>query len=101
MAIATLQPYVGDFLRLGESDKDTGLTIEEIQIDPGSPIAGKTLKDSALREKTGFNLIGIKKAGREVLFNPPPDTMIQPGDVLIIFGELQKLEVLEKSGEFK
>jgi len=101
MAIATLQPYVGDFLRLGELDKDTGLTMEEVQIDPGSPIAGKTLKDSALREETGFNLIGIKKAAKEVLFNPPPDTMIQPGDILIIFGEVQKLEMLEKSGEFR
>ncbi|MFQ5869698.1 MAG: potassium channel family protein [Candidatus Zixiibacteriota bacterium] len=101
MAIATLQPYVGDFLRLGELDKDTGLTIEEVQIDPGSPIAGKTLKDSALREETGFNLIGIKKATKEVLFNPPPDTMIQPGDILIIFGEVRKLEMLEKSGEFR
>jgi len=101
MAIATLQPYVGDFLRLGELDKDTGLTIEEVQIAPGSPIAGKTLKDSALREETGFNLIGIKKATKEVLFNPPPDTMIQPGDILIIFGEVRKLEMLEKSGEFR
>ena len=101
MAIATLQPYVGDFLRLGELDKDTGLTIEEVQIAPGSPIAGKTLKDSALWEETGFNLIGIKKATKEVLFNPPPDTMIQPGDILIIFGEARKLEMLEKSGEFR
>lgn len=101
MAIATLQPYVGDFLRLGELDKDTGLTIEEVQITPGSPIAGKTLKDSALWEETGFNLIGIKKATKEVLFNPPPDTMIQPGDILIIFGEARKLEMLEKSGEFR
>jgi len=101
MAIATLQPYVGDFLRLGELDKDTGLTIEEVQIAPGSPIAGKTLKDSALWEETGFNLIGIKKAMKEVLFNPPPDTMIQPGDILIIFGEARKLEMLEKSGEFR
>ena len=101
MAIATLQPYVGDFLRLGELDKDTGLTIEEVQIAPGSPIAGKTLKDSALWEETGFNLIGIKKATKEVLFNPPPDTMIQPGDILIIFGEVRKLEMLEKSGEFR
>ena len=101
MAIATLQPYVGDFLRLGELDKDTGLTIEEVQIAPGSPIAGKTLKDSALREETGFNLIGIKKTTKEVLFNPPPDTMIQPGDILIIFGEVRKLEMLEKSGEFR
>jgi len=101
MAIATLQPYVGDFLRLGELDKDTGLTIEEVQIAPGSPIAGKTLKDSALREETGFNFIGIKKATKEVHFNPPPDTMIQPGDILIIFGEVRKLEMLEKSGEFR
>jgi len=101
MAIATLQPYVGDFLRLGELDKDTGLTIEEVQIAPGSPIAGKTLKDSALWEETGFNLIGIKTTTKEVLFNPPPDTMIQPGDILIIFGEVRKLEMLEKSGEFR
>lgn len=101
MAIATLQPYVGDFLRLGELDKDTGFTIEEIQVDPGSPIAGKTLKDSALREETGFNLIGIKKASQKVVFNPPPDTMIHPGDILIIFGESRKLEMLEKSKEFR
>jgi voltage-gated potassium channel len=101
MAIATLQPYVGDFLRLGELDKDTGLTIEEIQVDPGSSIAGKTLRDSALREETGFNLIGIKKASQKVLFNPPPDTMIHPGDILIIFGESRKLEMLDRSKEFR
>jgi len=27
--------------------------------------------------------------------------MIQPGDILIIFGEARKLEMLEKSGEFR
>jgi voltage-gated potassium channel len=99
MAIATLQPHVGEFLRLGELDKDIGMSIEEFQVNPESPMAGRTLKDSALRQRTGFNLIGIKKAGREVSFNPSPDTVIEPGDILIIFGELRKLELLEKSGK--
>lgn len=39
---------------------------------------------------------GIKKTGKDVFLNPSPDTKIEAGDILIVIGDREGLEKLEK-----
>ncbi len=96
MALTTLRPNLVDFMRVVTFDKDTGLAIEEIQIKPGSPLEQTTLQVCPIRKELGIMVVGIKKVGKDVFLNPAPDTKIEAGDILIVIGEREKLEKLER-----
>lgn len=96
MALTTLRPNLVDFMKVITFDKDTGLTIEEIQIKPGSPMINNTLRECPIRKELGIMVAGIKKVGKDVFLNPSPDTTIEAGDILIVIGEKEGLEKLEK-----
>ncbi len=94
MALTTLRPNLVDFMQVITFDKETGLTIEEIQIKPGSPLIRSTLRDCAMRKEFGIMVAGIKKVGKDVFLNPSPETKIEAGDILIVIGEKEGLERL-------
>jgi voltage-gated potassium channel len=96
MALTTLRPNLVDFMKVITFDKETGLTIEEIQIKPGSPMIDSTLRECAIRKEFGIMVAGIKKVGKDVFLNPSPDTKIDAGDILIVIGDKEGLEKLEK-----
>lgn len=96
MALTTLRPNLVDFMKIITFDKETGLTIEEIQIKPGSPLIDSTLRECSIRKEFGIMVAGIKKTGKDVFLNPSPDTKIEAGDILIVIGDREGLEKLEK-----
>jgi voltage-gated potassium channel len=96
MALVTLRPDIVDFMRAVGGDEKTGFTIEEIEVLPDSSIAETTLRDSPIRCELGILVVGIKKRGKEMVFNPSADTMIEAGDILIVIGETSKLEAMGK-----
>jgi voltage-gated potassium channel len=99
MAMTTLRPNLVDFMQVITFDKDTGLTIEEVQIKPGSPMINSTLRECPMRKELGIMVAGIKKMGKDVFLNPSPDTTIEVGDILIVIGEKEGMEKLEKEYE--
>jgi voltage-gated potassium channel len=96
MALTTLRPNLVDFMTVMTFDKDTGLAIEEIQVKPGSSLDNTTLQLCPIRKDLGIMVVGIKKMGKDVFLNPAPDTKIEAGDILIVIGEREKLEQLER-----
>ena len=62
------------------------LQMEETQIAPGSRLAGQSLKDSQIRQDLGVIIVAIKAAVGTMLFNPPPDAVMQAGDILVTLG---------------
>jgi voltage-gated potassium channel len=51
----------------------------------GSQLAGKTIKDSGIREKTGFSVIAIRRDER-LSVSPGPEVEIKEKDELIVIG---------------
>jgi voltage-gated potassium channel len=96
MALVTLRPDIVDFMRVVGGDEKTGFAIDEIEVLPDSPIANTLLKDSPIRCELGILVVGIKKKGKEMVFNPSADTKIEAGDILIVIGETKKLERMGK-----
>lgn len=54
-----------------------------------TPLIGKTLKESGLREKVGVNVVGIWERG--VFKQPRPDTEINEKTVLVLAGTVEQL----------
>jgi voltage-gated potassium channel len=73
----------------------TELDLREVVVDAQSPIAGKSIRESDLRRRTGAYIVAIKRAGKKVHINPAPEVVMQPGDTLMVIGTPTQLAGLE------
>jgi TrkA domain protein len=73
--------------------------IEWVEVVDDSPVAGTTLGESRIRTETGASIIAIQR-GEETVSNPPPETELEPGDLLVAVGtreEQAELDALVES----
>jgi len=97
MAQAILRPNVVDFIEIATGREHLDLQMEEIFIPERTQFLGKNLKDAGLRRDTGVIIVGIKKAGGRMVFNPGSSSVLEARDTLIVLGqpsEIAKLETL-------
>jgi len=92
--IAKKPPIFGEKSLLEEIlfGEHTFIDIEELVVQPDSPVVGKTLKDLDLRRKFGITVIAVKKRNGEVVYTPGGDLIIDSLDLLVIVGPKKKLE---------
>lgn len=69
----------------------TGATVDHIQLDPGAPSVGRTLRELDIRKNTGATVIAIARNG-EANTNPGPDFMLQPDDIVVLIGGHRELD---------
>lgn len=96
VAQAVLRPTVVDFIELATRTEHIDLQLEETRIAAGSPLAGSSLKDSRVRTDFKIIIVAIKKGGGQMNFNPPPETVLEPGDTLVAIGHRDQLAQLER-----
>lgn len=96
MAQLVMQPTVVDFLDLAVHGGELGLRLEELRVSGRSALADKRLQDSGLRKNYDLIVVAIKREGGEMQFNPKPQTVILPGDILVVLGEHEQIKALEK-----
>jgi voltage-gated potassium channel len=95
IAQSFVRPHVVDFFDTAMG-RERALEIEEVQVLAGSPIIGKTLEASRIRQELGVIVLAIKGERSDMHFNPAPDDLIRAGDHLIVMGELTGLQALER-----
>lgn len=76
------QDLVGVY-RLGER-------LFRIRVPLGSALNGKSLAESALRERYNLTVVAIERNG-QVTLSPPPDKTVLQGDVILFAGSLDEL----------
>jgi CPA2 family monovalent cation:H+ antiporter-2 len=54
-------------------------------------VADQSLRESRIRERFGVTVVAVVKAG-DVILNPPPDTVLRPGDRVRLFGLPAEIE---------
>ena len=92
MASQMVRPTVVTFLDTMLRDREKGLRVEEFTVAKGSPLAGRTIGESGLRDKTKALLVAVKRGGSEAYdFNPPATRPIAEGDILIFIASPESL----------
>ncbi len=87
LATFALQPHVTEFIDLVTHDEGVDLQIEEIEVAPGSPYAGRTVADLDAATGDGATLLALRVVGtQDFTPRPDPDLPLAPGTVLIVFG---------------
>jgi voltage-gated potassium channel len=95
VAQAVLRPAVVDFIELATRSDYMELQLEEVEVQPGSALAGAMLKDTRIRQDLGIIIVAIKKPDGRMVFNPGPDGVLEPRDLLITLGHREQLARLE------
>ena len=98
LASMLLRPSISHFMDHIIDTANISLEMEEIDIHPESKLCEKKLKDSKIAEKTGLVILAIRKndASEEFIFNPKADTLLEAGDKMIVIGEKDQIDSLER-----
>ncbi|PQO35233.1 potassium channel protein [Blastopirellula marina] len=63
-----------------------GLHFDELEVATGSPLVNKPLGEIELRSNHGFLIVGIRHPDGSTILNPPPETRLIAGDIVIVLG---------------
>jgi voltage-gated potassium channel len=94
MAAFALQPHVAEFLDVVMHDGSLEFRLEEVAVPDGSPLAGSSIRDAHIRDRTGALVLALRDGDGVFTTNPPPETVIEPGQILIAIGTLSQLNAL-------
>ncbi len=65
------------------------MEISTIRLEPGAPLAGRTLAEMELRKKYGLTVLAVRRDS-QLMFNPEADVRLLPNDLLIVLGAPDK-----------
>ena len=95
MAVFALQPEVAEFLDVVMHDEDLDFRIQEIHVDSGSGLVGRSLGELNLQRRTGALTLAVRRGSGEPFEPHPPDSLVVPaGSVLIALGTQAELDDL-------
>lgn len=94
MAQVLLRPGVVDFIDVIARDRQIDLKIEEMEVHSSSPLVGKTLAESPIRNTYNCIIVAIMSANQQFHYNPQSNAKIRAGDKLIVLGEEKNIQAL-------
>ncbi len=95
LALILAPSFITDFLDKKIDVIFKNIAIDSFEIRKGFFAVGKSLKELQLRNKTGASIISIMRKG-EIITNPPPDTVIMEGDIVVMIGNKEEVEKAQK-----
>jgi voltage-gated potassium channel len=96
MTQVLLRPGVMDFIDIIARRKRIELLSEEIEIKTGSPLIGKTLAESPIRNKLNIIIVAIFREDGSVIYNPQSNAVILDKNKLIVIGDEKNIKELIK-----
>ena len=78
-----------------EKDLDslsTNIVLDNFTITADSPLCGKSIIKSGIREKGNCIVMGLVRPSEDFYTNPDPSLVIQAEDIIIVAGEKQKMQ---------
>jgi voltage-gated potassium channel len=97
IASEMIRPTVVDFLDSMLRSQQGNLRIHQVVVTQNTASIGKPLGESGLVDRFGLLVLGAKRPGMEIQFNPDPLTQIDPGLVLIVMGEVEDIAKAQKN----
>ena len=93
LALALTKPVVSEFVDAFTASQ-LALRFEECEVAAGSSLAGQQLSSILERKEIDVVIMSVRKADGNIAFNPPGETRINSGDILISIGRPESLLAL-------
>ena len=95
MTRALTQPRVTELLDLALEESNYDLNLGESVVSENSDIVGQTLVECNFRNRFGAVVLSIIRQDHSILHNPPADTEVQAGDILVALGTPDQLKAMK------
>ncbi|MFQ6040938.1 MAG: potassium channel family protein, partial [Candidatus Poribacteria bacterium] len=97
MASSMLRPNVVNFLDVMLKHQDETTRFSEVTIGKDSEFIDSTLMDAKIFERTELLVVALRRAGEnKFIYNPKPATQLKAGDILIVIGDINQIQKLQK-----
>ena len=96
MAQLALRPHAVEFTDIALGDQEIELSIEDLRVESGSPIDGKTLDECTTPEGGNYMVIAVRRHNGELEMTPPGSTILRANDVIVVFGTRTQFSALEE-----
>jgi len=95
MAQLALRPNAVEFTDIALGDQEIQLSIEDLIVEPGSPLDGSTLDKHTTPEGASYMVIAVRRKNGALEMSPPASTMLAANDVIVVFGTRDHFSELE------
>jgi len=92
IAQALLRPSVYEVTDLLTHSGAMELSLENVRLHESSPLVGRALRDTTIRQEFNIIIIGVKSPDGSHAFNPGPEYVLEDGDELIVLGRPDQIE---------
>ncbi|HEX9745290.1 MAG TPA: NAD-binding protein, partial [bacterium] len=96
MINSILRPHLLSLLHVLLDPTHDQVFFDESRVPFKSPLVGKSLAESGIRENSGIAIIGIARMDGEMVTSPSGETELMKGDVLIGYGVKQNFNKLHQ-----
>jgi voltage-gated potassium channel len=96
MAALATRPVASDFLDMVMHGEHLEFNLREMPVRDRSPMINKSLSDAKIRQNSGATVLAIRKVDGAFNLQPLAVSKIEKGDILIVIGTQEQLELLEK-----
>ena len=95
IAQGLIRPTLVDFMDLIIRRKELALYMEELVVKKDSKLVNRNLTECNIRRTANVIVVAMKKPGKDIEFNPSPDSKIKTGDILLVLGDKNAVNQLE------
>jgi voltage-gated potassium channel len=99
MAQLMVKPQVTSFLSSLTSSDQPGMSFEEIEVRSTCGAVGLTIGELDVSERTGANIVAVRKHGGRLEVRPTKDTLLEEADVIVGVGSPEEIRKLEQMFE--
>lgn len=92
LALMALQPELAQIFDVVIGGNAVEFRVEELDISPDCDIAGKTIRDSGIRQESGALILAIEGEGDALVVNPGPDQVLKRGERLVVVGTKDQVD---------
>lgn len=92
LAQMSLQPELAQIFDVVVHGSPVEFRVEELDIDPDCAMAGKTIRESGLRQESGALILAIEGTDETLVVNPGPDLTINVGERLVVVGTKDQVD---------
>ncbi|MFO8074412.1 MAG: potassium channel protein [Polyangia bacterium] len=97
IASEMIRPDVVEFLDVMLKDKEQSTRIEQVDLPEGSPLEGRRLSETRIREATDVLVIALRDKRGRFIYNPGPETELTRGATLVVLGSQESVIKLRRS----
>ncbi len=96
MAAVATKPIAVDFLDTVLHSEHVEMEMREFKLTSDCTLAGRTLGEANIRQKSGAFVIAIRKSNGVFNLQPVAETKIEAGDTLVAIGTPTQLDLLQR-----